>query len=109
MAPSTSWSDEGPTPEPVTFGELVEMEAITVTPLTDEQDVHFMVWVGDEALLHHDDDAPLQLDDALAAQPGIEQVDWEDREVLMVTAPDLCDTALEAAVAAALADPRVRS
>jgi hypothetical protein len=105
--------------EPMTVGELVEMSALGVDPAdlvwVDDQEsgdrrgpFHFRLWVGDEARAMYDDDAAVQLDEALLQQPGVEVVDWEDREVLHVGAPTLCADGVLAAAARALLDPRVK-
>lgn len=69
---------------------------------------HYEVWVGDEARLLYDDDAPLALDRALAERPGIRSVSWSEREVLHVKAPGMSKDDVLAAVDEALRDPRVR-
>jgi hypothetical protein len=109
----------GPDPDDTTVGELVEMSALGVDPAdlvwVDDQEsgvrrgpFHFRLWVGDEARAMYDDDAAVQLDEALLQQPGVEVVDWEDREVLHVGAPTLCADGVLAAAARALLDPRVK-
>ena len=45
---------------------------------------------------------------AVQHAPGIELVAWEDREVIHVGAPTLCEDGVLAAAARALMDPRVR-
>lgn len=66
------------------------------------------LWVGDEARSLYDDDAGLGLDDSLRSRPGLEIVEWEDREVFWLGAPSMCRSGVLAAAARALADPRVR-
>jgi hypothetical protein len=66
------------------------------------------LWVGDEARSVYDDDAPLSVAESLATRPGIEIVEWEDREVFWLGAPSLCQSGVLAAAARALSDPRVR-
>jgi hypothetical protein len=55
-------------------------------------------------------DAPVQLDDVLFLQPGVESALWvnESRTVLAVGAPRLCVRGLQGAVARALLNPRLR-
>jgi hypothetical protein len=99
--------------------ELMEtgaLEARRTTPeeqwLTTEDGrvgpLNWSLWVGDEARSVYDDDAPLSVAEALAARPGIEVVEGEDREVFWLRAPTLCHSGVLAAAARALADPRVR-
>jgi hypothetical protein len=105
--------------ESMTVGELVEMGALGVDPpelvwVVDHETrerrgpFHFALWLGDEVRATYDDDAVLQVDESLASRPGIEIVDWEDREVFQVSCPTLCADGLLAAAARALLDPRVR-
>jgi hypothetical protein len=70
---------------------------------------HWSVWLGDESRMLYDDDAPASLDDSIAVQPGVERVEWADREVFWVGAPALCPSGVMAAVVRALDNPRVRS
>ncbi len=112
--------------EPMTVGDLIECDALGVRPndpstvwlnavedgrvVPDRRDGPFQwqLWVGDEARAHYDDEADLQLDASLLAQPGIDRVAWEDREVFHVGATGLCESGVLAAAVRALADPRVR-
>lgn len=107
--------------EPMTVGELIECGALDARPHdpadrwlsglegdAPEGPFGWMVWLGDEARAHYDDDADLPLDRALLDQPGLERVAWEDREVFHVGADGLCRSGVLAAAARALADPRVR-
>lgn len=106
-------------PEPVTVGDLIDVEALGVRALNlgdphDRDDLvdgyQHEVWVGDEAQLHYDDDdARRALDESLARQAGIDGVSWEDREILRVKAPTLCTDGVLAAVAMALLDAEVRA
>ena len=109
----------GPDLDDTTVGELVEMSALGVDPAelvwVDDQEsgvrrgpFHFRLWVGDEARAMYDDDAAVQLDEALLQRPGVEVVDWEDREVLHVGAPTLCADGVLAAAGRALLDPRIK-
>lgn len=75
---------------PMSVAELMDCGALGVNPSS------------------YDDDAPLPLDESLRAQPGVERVLWEDREVIHVGAPRLCHDGILAAAARALIDPRVR-
>lgn len=69
---------------------------------------HWDLGVYDDARMHYDDGAELELDAALSAQPGVEEVAWMDREVFYVSAPTLCADGVLAAAALALLDDRVR-
>lgn len=110
------WAEEV-SEEPVTIADLIDTGALEASPLDRsraseahlvEDGYQFTAWVGDEARLHYDDDAPLDLESALRSQPGVELVMWEDREILHVGAPSLCADGVLVAVATALLDPRVR-
>ena len=103
----------------MTVGDLVEMGALGVDPpelvwVVDHESgdrrgpFHFALWLGDEVRASYDDDASLQVDESLLRQPGIEIVDWEDREVFHISSPTLCADGLLAAAARALLDPGVR-
>ncbi|HET6626876.1 MAG TPA: hypothetical protein VFG63_10855 [Nocardioidaceae bacterium] len=107
--------------DPMTVEMLIECEALGVEPtepddrwMTDHTTgkkigpIHWQLWLGDEARASYDDDAPLELDDSLAARPGVERVVWEDREVFHVVAPTLCRDGMLAAAARALLEPQVR-
>ncbi|WP_457206638.1 hypothetical protein [Nocardioides sp. P5_C9_2] len=105
--------------EAMTVGELIEVEALGIDPAElvwiDDQEsgtrrgpFHWRLWIGDEARTAYDDDAPLAVDAALLEQPGIEVVDWEDREVFHLAAPTLCADGALAAAVRALLDPRVK-
>lgn len=103
--------------QPMTVGELLDMEALACEPVEQEERMladgtgpyHWDLWFGDEARLSYDDGAALPLDTAVAMQPGVERVAWLDREVLYVGAPRLCRSGALAAAAAALLDPGVRA
>lgn len=103
--------------EDLTVGDLVDMDALAV----DRADqvwvtargkrvgpFHWRLWLGDEARGTYDDDADLAVDESLRRQPGIDLVDWEDREVFHVSSPTLCADGVLAAAARALLDPGVR-
>lgn len=107
--------------DPMTVGELIECGALDARPHdpadrwlagpgggSREGPFGWMVWLGDEARAHYDDEAELPLDRAMLDQPGLERVAWEDREVFHVGADGLCRSGVLAATARALADPRVR-
>lgn len=107
---------------PFTVGELLDEHALGVRPVESARrwlDVHesgerigpFHVtsWLGDEARRAYDDDASLGINEAIRGRPGVELVEWEDREVFHVSAPSLCGDGVLAAVARALMDPRVTS
>lgn len=102
-------------------GDLVECEALEARaaepddgwrtiPQTGQRvgPFHWSLWLGDEGRGLYDDDAPASLDDVLSVQPGIERVEWEDREVFLVGAPTLCASGVMAAMVRALDNPRVR-
>jgi hypothetical protein len=56
------------------------------------------------------DNAPVQLDDMLFLQPGIESVLWvEDRTILAVAAPKMCIRGIQGAMVRALMNPRLRT
>ena len=68
--------------------------------------------IYDDARVHYDDiddGAGLAVDAALAAQPGIDEVEWSDREIFLLAAPTLCADGVLAAAALALLDDRVRA
>jgi hypothetical protein len=104
----------------MTVAELVDMTALGVdraditwfndpdTGRRDDGPYHWTVWYGDESRGSYDDEAELPLDESLKAQPGVERVLWEDREVIHASAPTLCADGMLAAAARALIDPRVR-
>ena len=104
--------------DPITVGDLLEMEALAVAPAevawhdlaSGERLGPFQweLWLGDEARATYDDDAGLAIDEALRERPGIDVVEWEDREVFHLAAPTLCGDGVLAAAARALLDPRVR-
>ncbi|WP_068395853.1 hypothetical protein [Kribbia dieselivorans] len=115
---STWFLDEEEPEDPVTVGDLIEMEAFEVRALTPDQPedhpdlargFQFEAWAGDEVSCHYDDDARLAFDAAVGRQPGIGAVDWEDREVLYITAPTMCEEGVMTAMAGALLDRRVRT
>jgi hypothetical protein len=70
---------------------------------------HWSLWVADTARCYYNDDASLQLDEGILASPGVERVQWLDREEFLVGAPTLCTDGMTAVVAGVLADPRVRA
>lgn len=69
---------------------------------------HWVLELGGEPRLLYDDDAPVALDDCLAAQAGVERVAWLDREHFAVGAPNLCPSGVQASLVQALTNPRVR-
>ncbi|MFC0003608.1 hypothetical protein [Micromonospora siamensis] len=110
---------------PVRLADLIEARKVGVSPAEpqehwlephDESDAgpdrlgpfHWGLRVGDEAHDCYSDEAPWSLDQALLDRPGVEQVEWMDREDFLVGAPTLCASGVLAAAARALADPRVR-
>ena len=100
--------------EPMTVAELLDTGDLKADPLTDSDrkwggwQYHWSLWVGDAARGYYDDHASLQLDVGILAAPGVERVDWLDREEFVVGAPTLCVDGMTAVVANVLADPRVR-
>ena len=105
-----------------TAGELLDCGALDVRVSSAEEQYlnlahtgqrvgpfHWQLWLGDEGRTLYDDDAPVQLDDCLAAQPGIERVEWMDREVFAVGAATMCPSGVQAAMVTALTNPRVRA
>ena len=109
--------DIGYDPDPVTVADLLHPGGLSVSPTDVEaqrlpDEAGTFVWtlgVYDDARVHYDDDMALDLDAAIAAQPGVDEVDWADREVFLVAAPTLCADGLLAATALALLDDRVRT
>lgn len=103
-------------PEPVTVADLLHpggLSAQVAGPdeqsLTDsEATFHWSVGVYDDARMHYDDDTGLDLDVALVRQPGVDEVAWPDREILLLSAPTLCRGGVLAATAVVLLDDRVR-
>ncbi|MEO5662367.1 MAG: hypothetical protein ABIR39_03715 [Nocardioides sp.] len=118
FAPAMVMDDE----DDMTVGALIECQGLGIEPADDvwmnlfDQDglgervgpFHWRLWVGDEARCMYDDDAPLQLNEALLAQPGVDLIEWEDREILHVGAPTLCADGMLAATARALMEPRIK-
>ncbi|MER6590658.1 hypothetical protein ABT214_02050 [Micromonospora purpureochromogenes] len=111
---------------PMTLPDLVAANALGVLlaeprdrwlEIHDESDsgparlgpFHWGLWLGDEARSCYDDDSERSLDQALLDRPGVERVEWMEREEFLVGAPTLCASGLIAAMARALADPRVRA
>lgn len=98
----------------MTVAELLDTGDLKADPLTSADRkrggmaYHWSLWVGDTARGYYDDDAPLQLDAGILAAPGVECVEWLDREEFVVGAPTLCVDGMTAVVASVLADPRVR-
>ena len=103
--------------EPMTIRGLLDMSALSVRA-TAPEDLHVSdststftrdMWAGDEVRAHYDDHAELALDAGLAAQSGVDEVVWMDREVLLLAAPSLCADGVLAAAAVVLLDDRVRA
>ncbi|NUT38298.1 MAG: hypothetical protein HOV79_35075 [Hamadaea sp.] len=107
-------SPADPSFEAISVADLLKTGDLTAAPLTKEErkwggtEYHWSLWVGDAARGYYDDDAPLPLDVGILAAPGVERVEWRDREEFVVGAPTLCVDGMTAVVAAVLADPRVR-
>jgi hypothetical protein len=108
-------------PATVQVADLVTSGALTVmpspgdlfveAPTTRERRGPFHWRVITDAALEQFSraDAPVQLDDVLFLQPGVESVLWVgDRTVLAVGAPRLCIRGVQGAVARALMNPRLR-
>ncbi|WP_299928647.1 hypothetical protein [uncultured Nocardioides sp.] len=117
---STSLAEDlGYAPTPVTVTDLLGPGGLSVQPaLDDEQvpgqpaDLTWSLGVYDDARAHYDDlddGAEVDLDVALAGQPGVERVEWADREVFLLAAPTLCADGVLATAALTLLDDRVRS
>ncbi|MEV0717712.1 hypothetical protein [Asanoa sp. NPDC050611] len=118
IVPNRDW-DEDPT-----VAELLDTGSLGVKPMArgerfaapvDEErnestvgPLHWVLWAADEIYGCYDDDAELPVDRSIANQPGVDVVEWFDREEFWIGAPDLCESGLLAAVARALQDPRVR-
>jgi len=110
--------------EDVTLEELIASGSLGVRPINpnerfmaafDERGnevrlgpLHWQMWAADEVYGCYADDAVLPLDRSIAAQPGVEIVEWYDREEFLIGAATLCQSGVLAAVARALEDPRVR-
>lgn len=85
--------------QPMTVGDLIEAAALSALERAPEDrwmpvweddkplrigPFHWSLWVGDESRACYDDDAEVSLDQALLAQPGVDRVEWADREVFYV-------------------------
>ncbi len=105
-----------------TVGELLDRQALTARlalpaetwvdlPFSGQRTgpYHWVAELGEEARLLYDEQAPVQLDDCLAVQPGVERVALLDGQRFAVGAPTLCPSGVQAAVATALSNPRVRA
>jgi hypothetical protein len=111
--------DIGFEPDPVTVADLLQSGALAVRPARDDDqvpgdpaDLTWNLVADDDARAHYDDPeagAALDLDAALAAQPGVDRVEWYDREVFLLAAPTLCTDGVLATAALTLLDDRVRS
>ena len=111
--------DVGFEPDPVTVADLLGSGALSVRPAgSDEQtpgepaDLTWNLVADDDARVHYDDTddgAAIDLDAALAEQPGVDRVEWYDREVFLLAAPTLCADGVLAIAALTLLDDRVRS
>jgi hypothetical protein len=104
---------------PATVAELLGPGGLSVRPADGRDQVPdlpaALTWnlgVYDDARVHYDDTedgAVLDLAEALAEVPGIDQVEWDDREVFLLAAPTLCAEGVLAAAAVTLLDDRVRA
>jgi hypothetical protein len=111
--------DLGFEPAPVTVADLLGSGGLSVRPArSDEQvpdepaDLTWHLVADDDARVHYDDTddgAAMDLDAALAEQPGVDRVEWYDREVFLLAAPTLCADGVLACAALTLLDDRVRS
>lgn len=111
--------DVGIEPEAVTIADLLHPGGLSVQPARDDEqvpdapaDLTWSLGVYDDARAHYDDTddgAEVDLDTALAGQPGVDRVEWCDREVFLLAAPTLCADGVLAAAALALLDDRVRA
>ncbi|MEU7866783.1 hypothetical protein [Dactylosporangium sp. NPDC049140] len=119
VIPSEDW-DEDPT-----FEDLLATGSLGVRPIDPKErfvpvfdehghesrlgPIHWQMGAADEIYGCYADDAELPLDRSIAAQPGVDLVEWYDREEFLIGAPGLCDSGLLAAIARAMHDPRVRA
>jgi hypothetical protein len=104
---------------PATVADLMGPGGLSVRPAEDRDQVPgapgTLTWslgVFDDARVHYDDPedgAALDLAEGLGGIPGIEQVEWVDREVFLLAAPTLCSDGVLAAAALTLLDDRVRA
>lgn len=110
--------DVGLEPAAVTVADLLHPGGLSVEPARDDEqvpdasaDLTWDLGVYDDARAHYDDTddgAEIDLDTALAGQPGVDRVEWCDREVFLLAAPTLCADGVLAVAALALLDDRVR-
>ena len=104
---------------PATVADVLGPGGLSVQPADDRDQPPgrpaVFTWnlgIYDDARVHYDDTedgAALDLDAALAEQPGIDDVEWHDREVFVLAAPTLCADGVLAAAALTLLDDRVRA
>jgi hypothetical protein len=104
---------------PATVADLIGPGGLSVSPAEDRDQVPdapgALTWdlgVYDDARVHYDDPedgARLDLAEALVGVPGIDHVEWVDREVFLLAAPTLCSDGVLAAAALTLLDDRVRA
>lgn len=105
-----------------TIGELLDRQALTVRlalpaetwvdlPFSGQRTgpYHWVVDLDEDGRLLYDEQAPVRLDDCLAVQAGVERVAVLDDGRFAVGAPTLCPSGVQAAVATALSNPRVRT
>ncbi len=103
-------------PDPVTVADLLHPGGVSVQVAGADEHLltesgatfHWSLGVYDDARMHYDDDTGLDLDVALARHPGVDEVAWPDREILLLSAPTLCRDGVLAAAAMVLLDDRVR-
>jgi hypothetical protein len=101
--------------------ELLQSGALTVLPTPGELYVevgpdqrrgpfHWRILPGGKLDRFCLAEAPVQLDDMLFLQPGIESVLWvEDHTAVAVAAPKMCIRGLQGALVRALMNPRLRT
>lgn len=98
---------EKPDHTAVTVADLVKAKALGAEEVENTPG-RWMLWFGDETRAHYDEDAPMNLEDAVAQAPGVSEVVREDRETVLVRAHGRCKDAMVAVAARALLDDRVR-
>ena len=102
-----------------TVAEVLGPGGLSVRPATpDDQPSEagdVLTWnlgVYDDARVHYDDTedgAGIDLAEGLLEHPGIDRVEWIEREVFLLAAPTLCAEGVLAAAAVTLLDDRVRA
>ena len=118
VVPFAAALDMGDEP-PATVADLLGPGGLSVRPAEARDqppgEPAVFTWnlgIYDDARVHYDDTddgAALDLDAALAEHPGIDEVEWPDREIFILAAPTLCADGVLAAAALTLLDDRVRA